>query len=283
MMAKSNSKVKFTEGLISDLLAKKHESDIYVPGCKNGPTHSTRQLLIMDAWVFRKTWSPPTTIGYEIKVDRNDFLNDQKWTQYLPYVHEFYFVCPPGLIKAVDLPKDIGLIWTTMNGERLLTKTRAQRRQPDMEKMVPLMSYVLMARSVIVADMHAAAAGVIDPKMAHLEQMRQAVEFANERKHLAHFVSEHLKESFSAMEGRCWEAERKGEFAQNISDRLKKLGIEWDPEADDWQERSRVINEINLLRKRVSNLTLSRMERSAQDLLDVAKEIRELHDKNATS
>lgn len=277
-MANNKTKVKFTEGLISGLLAKKHESDVYVPGCKNGPTHSAHQLLVMDAWVLRKTWSPPTTIGYEIKVDRNDFLNDQKWPQYLPYVHEFYFVCPPGLIKAVDLPKGIGLIWTTMNGERLITKIRAQRQQPDMEKRLLLMSYVMMARSVIVSDMHAAAAGVIDPEMARLERIRRTIEFADTRKDLANFVSRHLQERFDGMKHRCWEAEKSGNFAREISDRLEKLGIEWNPETNDWMETSRVINEINLLRKRVSNLTLGKMERTGQVLLEVAKEIRELHD-----
>ena len=49
--------------------------------------------------------------GYEIKVSRSDFVNDTKWQDYLPYCHQFYFVCPPDLIQPDELPKEIGLMY----------------------------------------------------------------------------------------------------------------------------------------------------------------------------
>jgi len=72
-------KIKVTSGDILKLLASKHAGDVLVDECKNGQSWG-RNLLKMDAWVLRRTWSPLTTIGYEIKVSRQDFEADQKWT-----------------------------------------------------------------------------------------------------------------------------------------------------------------------------------------------------------
>ena len=86
-----------TANKIQSLLAVKHSKDIFVPECKDGPTH-TADHLRMDAWVMKRSWVRPLSIGYEIKISRQDFLNDQKWHSYLNYCNEFYFVCPAGLI-----------------------------------------------------------------------------------------------------------------------------------------------------------------------------------------
>jgi hypothetical protein len=55
----------------------------------------------------------PVTVGVEIKVDRNDLLNDEKLTDYLPYVHLMYLGVPPdleddALNKLGDIP------WSTI-------------------------------------------------------------------------------------------------------------------------------------------------------------------------
>lgn len=49
--------------------------------------------------------------GYEIKVSRGDFKSDKKWTEYLAFCNQFYFVCPKGMIKLDELPPEIGLIY----------------------------------------------------------------------------------------------------------------------------------------------------------------------------
>lgn len=52
-------------------------------------------------------------IGYEIKVDRQDFRADEKWPGYLDYCHQLWFVAPKGVITAEDLDSldpDVGLL-----------------------------------------------------------------------------------------------------------------------------------------------------------------------------
>lgn len=45
----------------------------------------------------------------EVKASRQDFLQDKKWQEYLPYCHLFSFACPKGLINRKELPEDVGL------------------------------------------------------------------------------------------------------------------------------------------------------------------------------
>ena len=189
------------------LLAQRHAQDVFVSECKNGPTWDGPYRRL-DAWAMRKSWSPWTTIGYEIKVSRQDFVADQKWPSYLPLCHELYFVCPAGLIKAVDLPQGIGLIWVSVNGERLYIKIRATRREPELEKMVKLMAYVLMSRTRVVADMQEAN-GAVEPRedreRRRLDLIRQNVDEAEKRQALSVYVNKHIRRQFDAMDGRLRE------------------------------------------------------------------------------
>lgn len=41
-------------------------------------------------------------IIFEVKVSRSDLMTDQKWTEYLPYCHEFYFLTPPELASRTS-------------------------------------------------------------------------------------------------------------------------------------------------------------------------------------
>jgi hypothetical protein len=136
---------------ISLLLAKKHSKDLWVPECNTGSAFIGCQRL--DGWALKRTWSPVTAIGYEIKVSRSDFLRDDKWTGYLGTCHQFYFVCPYGLIQQEELPDDVGLMWVTKKGGRLYTKRKAVRHNPDSDAFSRIMTYVLMSRTRIVSDM----------------------------------------------------------------------------------------------------------------------------------
>lgn len=131
---------KPTAGKIKSLLIDKHKEDIIVTECKMGSAGSR----ILDAWVMKKTWSPKTTIGYEIKVYRGDFLQDDKWTDYLDTCHQFYFVCPWGLIQKEEIPQDVGLMWCSKNGSRLYTKRKSVHRKEDVDN--DLLFYILMNR-----------------------------------------------------------------------------------------------------------------------------------------
>jgi len=96
---------------------------------------------------MRKSWANPLVIGYEIKVNRSDFVNDQKWHGYLPFCNEFCWVCPYGLIDPNEVSDDAGLMYVSKNCNRVYTKKRAKYR--DVEIPDSIWRYILMSRVVI--------------------------------------------------------------------------------------------------------------------------------------
>ncbi len=137
-----------TANMIVKLLALKHNEDIFVSECKDGPTVYGSSLRL-DAWAMIKSWASPSFIGYEIKVSRGDFLQDEKWTNYLDYCTQFYFVAPKGVVDIGELPAGIGLIQVASTGTRLYTKRKATPKQIDMEKLDGIFRYILMNRCKI--------------------------------------------------------------------------------------------------------------------------------------
>lgn len=137
---------------IVGLLAAKHHGDVFVAGCKMGPTQPG--LLALDAWALKRSWTNPDAHGYEVKVSRADFLRDEKWRGYLPACNYFSFVAPRGLIDRAELPEEVGLLEVV--GSRLVTRRKAVYRPVDLHEGVA--RYVLMWRARIGAD-HADPAG----------------------------------------------------------------------------------------------------------------------------
>lgn len=139
--------IKPNEKNILKLLEKKHNKDVFVSHCKNGSTWGTCGLLILDAWVMKRSWINPCVIGYEIKTSRSDFLNDTKWEGYLDYCNAFYFVCPPQIITKEELPVEAGLYYTSKNIKMLyIQKPSKYRNIPIPEE---IYRYILMCRTVI--------------------------------------------------------------------------------------------------------------------------------------
>jgi hypothetical protein len=91
-----------------------------------------------------KSWTNPCTIGYEIKVRRDDFLKDEKWLNYIDFCNQFYFVCPPKVILPNEIPEQAGLYVSTVNAKRLYLKKKA----PFREIQIPdtIFKYILMSR-----------------------------------------------------------------------------------------------------------------------------------------
>ena len=258
---------------ISNLLASHHAEDVFVPECKNGPTQSVRdKLRILDAWVMLKSWSHWGTVGYEIKVSRSDFDQDQKWLEYLPYCHLFYFVCPGGLIRATDLPPGIGLMWVSQNGSKLHTKVHAHRHEPDPAKLIELMSYVLMRKK----DEPLYQSNQAQSKDDRMAALRQVVEQANERKALAYFVNSHITRRINDAQNKLSEAQTFKADADEIMKHLELLGIRWDPEAYHWQERTRVIREIDALTGAVGDDTLEQLKRASETINRAVQKVHEL-------
>lgn len=141
-----------TEKSITELLAVKHAEDIFVPQCKTGPTQCAEKgsLLILDAWAMRRSWTNPLTTGYEIKVNRNDFLSDRKWRRYLNFCDQFYFICPTGVIKPEELPAEAGLRYVSKTGTKIFTKKKAPVRDVKLDEW--LVKYILIIRSAIANE-----------------------------------------------------------------------------------------------------------------------------------
>lgn len=85
------------------------------------------ESIRIDAFYFNR-WNRETK-GYEIKVNRLDFLADKKWQKYLKYCTFFYFIAPKDLIKPEELPDNIGLIEISVT-ERPLEKWESDYYDP---------------------------------------------------------------------------------------------------------------------------------------------------------
>jgi len=131
---------------IQALLKRKHSKDVYVPECKNGQSY-VEGLLKLDGLAIARSYANPMVTGYEIKVSRSDYMQDEKWHHYLKYCNCFYFVCPAGLIDPSELPENIGLYWTSKNGKRLYKKKKATYINVDIP--ADIYKYILISRAEI--------------------------------------------------------------------------------------------------------------------------------------
>jgi hypothetical protein len=67
--------------------------------------------LRIDALVvdLRTRWAR----GFEIKMNRGDFLRDEKWECYTQFCSSLSIVCPEGLIQKAEVASPFGLLWVT--------------------------------------------------------------------------------------------------------------------------------------------------------------------------
>lgn len=265
-----------TSAEILILLKAKHAGDVFVPECKNGASSGVKDLRKLDAWVLKRSYSPLKSIGYEIKVSRHDFEQDEKWMEYLGLCHEFYFVCSAGLIREEDLPKGIGLLWVSKAGN-LHTKRKAVSSEPETEPWNQLLVYVVMARAKIFASMH--DRDKVEP-LPPLEERRAVVALAKERGELAEFIKGHVREVYEKARKIDHDLSWREETIRRFTEKLAKFGIVWDAETTDWQELHRVENEIDRLSKKVNWQTLNDMRHLARTLTEAADDIEELRKRN---
>ncbi len=147
------SRIKIRADIIKKALADKHRNkdDLFITEVKTGPTLvGNRKLFILDALAIKKSWARPLFTGYEIKTSRSDFTSDDKWYNYLPYCHNFYFVCPSGLIKKEELPDKVGLMYYNPKKGTLWTAKKAFYR--DIAIDANMLYYILISR--IDSDRH---------------------------------------------------------------------------------------------------------------------------------
>jgi len=133
-----------TSSEIKEALARRYSQDRYffTTECKTGPT--TEGLLIFDGLAISKSWAHPNIIGLEIKVSRSDFLRDSKYSLYLPYCHEFYYIVPQGMIERSELANDIGLIYFNEKNQTLRIAKQAVHRRVDISS--SMLMYIIMSK-----------------------------------------------------------------------------------------------------------------------------------------
>lgn len=127
-------------------LAEKHgDREFFMTEVKNGPTGvAAGELLQFDAVAIYKSWSRQQIRGYEIKISRSDFLRNAKYSRYLPYFHEFYFVTPTGMVQRQEVEENIGLIWYNPQTGGLTTKKKAVYRDIEIDAL--MLYYIIMYR-----------------------------------------------------------------------------------------------------------------------------------------
>jgi hypothetical protein len=188
-MPKVNSGGAITASKVIQLLAQKHHEDVFVAECKFGPTMyaAPGEGGRFDAWAMPRSWKNWTTVGYEVKVSRGDFLRDKKWRGYLPSCHEFYFVAPKGVISVEELATEpVGLLEVASTGNRLLTRKKAPRREDGVDAQA-VMIYILMSRARI--------GGEYDFKTSNADQWRQWLDVQEEERTLGREVSKRMGEA----------------------------------------------------------------------------------------
>lgn len=260
--------MKLTSRKILALLATKHSGDVFVPECKDGPTASYQMRGYgthrrMDAWVMNKSWANATVTAYEIKVNRNDFLRDEKWTDYLPLCNCFYFVCPHGTIKPEELRKGVGLIYVSKTGTRLFMKRKAVHRKVRIPEEV--WRYIMMCRVEIVDERRdVSSAGF----------WRKWLEEKIEKQKLGYEVSTRIRRLYEkAVEKRKHAEDLVAGYAL-FQERLRAVGIDPDEPIHSWA----IDREIDELLGRVTPQLRHRVRSLLHDLEKLDKEIRTIDD-----
>ncbi len=221
---------------VLSLLAARHFKDVFVPECKTGASYG-RLCPRMDAWAMRRSWARPVTFAYEIKVSRQDFLQDEKWKSYLPYASQFYFAAAPGVIDPSELPADVGLVVASKNAKKLYTKKKA----PDREVEIPedLFRYVLMARTAITNDQFECMRETSE------EHWRSWLKKKSEKQELGYAVSRRIRDKYREMESKVSHAEHRAEKATYVEGLLKEMGIESLRDVSSWDARKQLNKALN--------------------------------------
>lgn len=245
------------------LLAKKHSDDVFVPECKDGPTQ-TRAHRRLDAWVLLKTWSPITTIGYEIKVDRADWRRDEKLHDYMPLCHLLYIVAPNGVVPVEELPAGCGLIVPVGNSGRLQVKRKAARREIALPS--ELMVYVLMCRTEITRERFNYNE---DRKHWRAKELREWVDGKKDRHTLSYAVNAKIRDAFEEQERRLSTERQRNDELASVRTRIAELGFDITQPVNHWAVRSR----LDRLNATIDDYTLGRIRHEAKQLEKLADQL----------
>ncbi len=107
------------------LLQSRHSKDVFFSEIAVDGRESKR----MDGWALKPSYTQKLVTGYEVKVSRSDFLQDNKMYEYMGYCNQMYLVAPAGVCRLEEIPEGFGFVLATEN--RLLTKKKAPYREVE--------------------------------------------------------------------------------------------------------------------------------------------------------
>jgi len=248
---------KVRADMIKRALSKRHREDFFLTEVKTGPTGYEHHRI--DALAIKKSWAHPCITAYEIKVDRSDFVRDDKWPAYLQNCHQFAFACPKGLIQPDELPDEVGLIYYTPETEALVTKRKPAYRNVNVPS--NLLMYVIMTR--LENDRHPFFSTRREFIEAYLQDKKERKELGR------HFEIEVTKEigelrrELERMQGK----KESLQLLNEVSAILRDYGIWLSTWSQDWKDE---------LRKALGNGRDPRIERKVHYLLKQADELKEM-------
>lgn len=214
---------------IIDLLAARHTDDVFIPECKGGPTWGGEHCRL-DAWAMRKSWSRPLVWGYEVKVSRSDFVNDNKWRAYLDYCNDFYFACPPGVIKPEELPAEAGLLWVASTGRCLFVKKKAPSREVSIPE--DIWRYILMNRVKITRERYET------PSREHrIAAWKERMGANDEGRLIGYYIRRETAKRIEAVELENANLKQENEALNLFKTRLHELGVNANDRVHDWNVR----------------------------------------------
>ena len=225
---------------IQKLLKQKHSSDVYVSECKTRPSEGVSHLRL-DGLAIKRSWSNPAVTGYEIKISRSDFLNDEKYHNYKDYCNFFYFVCPPNLIKPEEIKDDTGLLWVSTTGTRLFKKKKALYRDVDIP--ADIYKYILISRAMIEDKEYP----VFGYKKRYWEKWLEKKEIDRD---FGHYVSKTIREEINKKIFNVeYENQKLKDCMQNY-DTVIKLLKEWNIDPDrGWNLKFAVKDKLEELKR----------------------------------
>lgn len=198
-------------------LRKKHADDVFVDECKNGSSYNGHSRL--DAWVMNKSWSNLRFTGYEVKVSRRDFKQDDKWQEYLKLCNELYFVCPPRMLTADEIPGDAGLKYCHPSGHITVAKKAGWREcQPPME----LFCYILMCRVKIVESTFGKVPTTSEDR---IEKYRRFFKEKEEKREIGELVAYHVSRQWEDLKRENKNLKSRLEFVETGERILAEMGI----------------------------------------------------------
>lgn len=215
------SKTNIRADEIKRALAKRHTDDLFLTEVKTGQTWGNNELLKFDALAVKKSWAKPRFTGYEVKVSRSDFMNDQKWPGYLPYCHCFSFVCPKGLIQREELTEEVGLIWYYPDTGALVTKRPAKYRLIELS--ADLLYYILISRTE--SDRHPFFSSRREEIEAYVKDKSTRLNLAREFKGKLFDEITALREKVRGLESELRFGGTKHEQLKKIKEAAEKAGI----------------------------------------------------------